>query len=85
MAFRVQEHVGPVEEREVRLRPRHRVVQGVGPVLECDSHLAWPDYGVFLEFDGKEKYLRYRRPGESVIDTVLREKRREKLLAGRWT
>ena len=38
---------------------------------------AWPELGVFLEFDGKEKYLRSRRAGESVLDVVLREKRRE--------
>jgi len=38
---------------------------------------AWPELGVFLEFDGKEKYLKYRKKGESVIDAVLREKRRE--------
>jgi hypothetical protein len=51
----------------------------------CDSHgnllfrvdFAWPELGVFLEFDGKEKYLKYRREGESVADAVLREKRRE--------
>jgi hypothetical protein len=29
------------------------------------------------EFDGKTKYLRNRRPGESIEETVLREKRRE--------
>ena len=38
---------------------------------------AWPELGVFLEFDGKLKYERYRRPGESVADAVLREKQRE--------
>lgn len=43
---------------------------------------AWPELGVFLEFDGKEKYLRYRRPGESAVDAVLREKRREERICG---
>lgn len=38
---------------------------------------AWPSHGVFLEFDGKEKYTKYLRQGESVVDAVLREKRRE--------
>lgn len=42
--------------------------------------LAWPEYGVFLEFDGKEKYLRHLREGETVVDAVLREKRREGLI-----
>ena len=38
---------------------------------------AWPQLGVWLEFDGKEKYLKHRREGESVVDAVLREKKRE--------
>lgn len=38
---------------------------------------AWRDQKVFLEFDGKEKYLKFRREGESIVDAVLREKRRE--------
>ena len=38
---------------------------------------AWPELKVFLEFDGKEKYLKFRREGESVVDAVLREKKRE--------
>lgn len=39
--------------------------------------LAWPELGVFLEFDGKVKYETLRRDGESVADCVLREKQRE--------
>jgi hypothetical protein len=38
---------------------------------------AWPELGVFLEFDGKEKYTRHLRPGETPADAVFREKRRE--------
>lgn len=38
---------------------------------------AWPEHGLLGEFDGTVKYLRYRRPGETVTDAVLREKRRE--------
>lgn len=41
---------------------------------------AWPKYKCLGEFDGKEKYLRLRRPGESLTDTILREKKREDLL-----
>jgi hypothetical protein len=41
---------------------------------------AWPEFGVFLEFDGKEKYTKYLREGESVLDAVLREKKREELI-----
>lgn len=42
--------------------------------------LAWPELGLFLEFDGKTKYLRYLREGETATDAVLREKRREELI-----
>lgn len=38
---------------------------------------AFPDLGIWIEFDGKEKYLRHRRKGESVVDAVIREKQRE--------
>lgn len=38
---------------------------------------AWPDLRVWLEFDGREKYLKFRRDGENVVDAVLREKQRE--------
>ncbi len=42
--------------------------------------LAWPSLGVFLEFDGQEKYLRYRRAGETIAQCVERERRREHLV-----
>lgn len=42
--------------------------------------LAWPEMGVFLEFDGKVKYESRRREGESLVDCVLREKQRESLI-----
>lgn len=41
---------------------------------------AWPDAGVFLEFHGREKYLRYRRDGESLDAYLMREKRRIELI-----
>ncbi len=41
---------------------------------------AWPEYGVFLEFDGKNKYEKLRKEGESVLDVVLREKKREEMI-----
>jgi hypothetical protein len=43
--------------------------------------LAWPELKVWLEFDGREKYLKYRREGESVVDAVLREKARESMVS----
>jgi hypothetical protein len=38
---------------------------------------AWPGYGVWLEFDGKEKYLKLLHEGDTTTAAVLREKRRE--------
>ena len=38
---------------------------------------AWPELGVFLEFDGKEKYSRHLKPGQTPADAVFAEKRRE--------
>jgi hypothetical protein len=43
---------------------------------------AWPEFGVFLEFDGKEKYTKYLKTGDSVVNAVLREKKREELICG---
>ncbi len=44
----------------------------------CD--FVWPGAGVIVEFDGKEKYLKHLRPGETPGDAVFREKRREDAL-----
>ena len=41
---------------------------------------AWAAFGVFLEFDGKEKYLRFRRDGETLDEFLMREKEREELV-----
>jgi hypothetical protein len=48
---------------------------------------AWPELGVFLEFDGREKYERFRRDGETLDEFLLREKRRQELvcLLTGWT
>lgn len=42
--------------------------------------LAWPELGVWVEFDGRGKYLAATRPGRSVADVVLEEKAREDLV-----
>ena len=42
---------------------------------------AWPEFGVWLEFDGRQKYVKFLREGESVTDAVLREKERESRIA----
>ncbi len=41
---------------------------------------AWPELGVFLEFDGRIKYERHRRAGESLEQFLMREKAREELI-----
>jgi hypothetical protein len=38
---------------------------------------AWPEHRVWLEFDGRSKYVDLLRDDETVTDVVLREKRRE--------
>lgn len=43
---------------------------------------AIPECGVLLEFDGRSKYTSLLRPGQSVSDAVLAEKRREERLSG---
>ena len=53
------------------------------PVADEHGHVfayvdfAWEQYGVFLEFDGREKYHRHRRANESLEEFLMREKRRE--------
>jgi hypothetical protein len=44
------------------------------------SDFAWPDHGVLGEFDGRIKYGRLLRPGETIQDAIYREKLREDLL-----
>ena len=41
----------------------------------CD--FAWPEAGLLGEFDGRVKYQRYLRQGETPSDAVFREKQRE--------
>jgi hypothetical protein len=59
--------------------PQYEVYDEAGN-LAAVVDFAWPELGVFLEFDGKIKYERLRRAGESVADVVQREKHREELV-----
>ncbi len=45
--------------------------------LAGTSDWAWREYGVLGEFDGRVKYGRLLKPGESAGDAVFKEKRRE--------
>jgi hypothetical protein len=59
-----------------RPHPQYKIKDRSGRVI-ARVDIARPRHRVFMEFDGREKYLKFRRPGESVTDAVLREKRRE--------
>ncbi|MDR7254844.1 hypothetical protein J2X46_003842 [Nocardioides sp. BE266] len=41
---------------------------------------AWPDLGVFVEVDGRAKYEKHRREGETLEEFLMREKKREELV-----
>nr|WP_300053361.1 type IV toxin-antitoxin system AbiEi family antitoxin domain-containing protein [uncultured Nocardioides sp.] len=57
-------------EPQVEVRDAHGNLLGIVDFL-------WRALGVFLEFDGRIKYDSHRRPGESLADYLMREKRRE--------
>jgi hypothetical protein len=60
----------PAPELQYEVRRSNGTLAGV-----CDW--AWRDQGLLGEFDGRVKYGRLLRPGESAGDAVFREKRRE--------
>lgn len=45
--------------------------------------LAWPEYGVFVEFDGRIKYDSLVPQGQTALDVILAEKRRSELICER--
>ncbi len=59
-----------------RPEPQYEVRDNAGRLVGRVD-FAWPELGVFLEFDGAVKYEKYLRPGESASEAVVREKRRE--------
>ena len=63
----------PEPQLQFKVYDRHGVLVG-------RTDFAWPQFGVLGEFDGLLKYLRSRRPGETVEEAVIREKKREDLL-----
>jgi hypothetical protein len=56
--------------------PQYKIRDRAGNVI-ARVDFAWPEYGVFLEFDGLAKYDRLLREGETASDAVVREKLRE--------
>ena len=59
--------------------PQVEIVDGSGQVV-ARVDFAWPELGVFLEFDGRVKYEKLLRDGERASDVVIREKQREELV-----
>jgi hypothetical protein len=59
--------------------PQHEIRDRSGRVV-ARVDFAWPELGVFLEFDGKVKYEGLLKEGERASDVVIREKRREELI-----
>ena len=59
-----------------RPEPQVEVLDESGRVF-ARVDFAWPEFGVFVEFDGRAKYERYRRPGETLEQFLMREKARE--------
>ena len=59
--------------------PQYQVRDRSGRVVAVVD-FAWPELGLFLEFDGKIKYEKLLKDGESASDVVVREKRREELV-----
>jgi hypothetical protein len=58
--------------------PQFEIPLSNGELARVD--FAWPELRVIVEFDGVEKYHRFRRPGETIEQMVMREKRREDLI-----
>ena len=56
--------------------PQYKIRDRSGRVI-ARVDFAWPELGVFVEFDGKVKYEKLLRPGERASDVVVREKQRE--------
>ncbi|WP_107765601.1 hypothetical protein [Nocardioides terrigena] len=77
------------EQRIPRPEPQVAVPDEQGEIVGIVGivDFLWRELGVFLEFDGRIRYTKYRRPGETLEDYLMREKKREEkicLLTG-WT
>jgi len=56
--------------------PQFEVFDAAGRLI-ARLDLAWPELGVYLEFDGRVKYDQLARAGEDAVDVVMREKVRQ--------
>ncbi|KRF32347.1 type IV toxin-antitoxin system AbiEi family antitoxin domain-containing protein [Nocardioides sp. Soil805] len=64
------------EQRIPRPTPQVTVHDEHGEIAGIVDFL-WREHGIFLEFDGKIKYTTFRRPGETLDQYLMREKKRE--------
>ena len=58
---------------QYRVYDRHGRLIGI-------TDFAWPEHGVYGEFDGRVKYGRLLKPGQDPGEVVFAEKRREDLI-----
>lgn len=56
--------------------PQLKVVKKNG-VLVARLDFCWPELKAWVEVDGMQKYVKFLRPGETVTEVVMREKKRE--------
>ncbi len=73
--LRIHQFRLPTPDLQVKVRNEKGLL-----VARCD--FGWEDAGTVGEFDGRSKYGRHLRPGESAADAVYREKRREDRIRG---
>ncbi len=59
--------------------PQYEIKDAAGRIV-ARVDFAWPELGVFLEFDGKVKYEKLLKDGERASDVVVREKKREAMI-----
>jgi hypothetical protein len=68
------------QQRLPRPVPQYKIRDHETGEIIAIVDFAWPEHGVFLEFDGKIKYQELLKDGESPSDVVIREKQREELI-----
>lgn len=81
--------VESVAESRFVLLCRRNDIHGMIPQLEIRDgsvflgrvDFAFPEFGVFVEVDGKGKYTRWRKPGQSAEDVLWEEKTRQERIA----
>lgn len=59
--------------------PQYKIRDATGRVV-ARVDFAWPELGVFLEFDGKVKYEKLLEDGQRASTVVLAEKKREEMI-----